>query len=62
MTVVNYGSEVWVLRKADGNLLDVFQRNCLWIVMGTRLTDHISNSRLYKKLVLLFFVYLFLEI
>ena len=29
--------------------LDVFQRNCLWIVLGTWLTDHISNSRLYKK-------------
>ena len=49
MTVVTYGSEAWALRKADENLLDVFQRNCLRIVLGTRLTDHISNSRLYEK-------------
>ena len=49
MTVVKYGSEAWALRKADENLLDVFQRNCLRIVLGTRLTDRISNSRLYEK-------------
>ena len=49
MTVVKYGSEAWTLRKADENLLDVFQRNCLRIVLGTRLTDRISNSRLYEK-------------
>jgi hypothetical protein len=30
-------------------LLDVFQRNCLRIVLGTRLTDRISNDRLYEK-------------
>ena len=36
-------------RKADENLLDVFQRNCLRIVLGTRLTDSISNSSLYEK-------------
>ena len=35
MTVVKYGSEAWVLRKADEYLLDVFKRNCLRIVMGT---------------------------
>ena len=35
MTVVKYGSEAWVLRKADENLLDFFQRDCLWIVLGT---------------------------
>ena len=49
MTVVKYGSEAEVLRKADEDLLDVFQRNCLRIVLGTRLTDRISNSRLYEK-------------
>ena len=49
MTVVKYGSEAWALRKADENLLDFFQRNCLRIVLGTRLTDRISNSRLYEK-------------
>ena len=49
MTVVKYGSEEWALRKADDNLLDVFQRNCLRIVLGIRLTDRISNSRLYEK-------------
>ena len=49
MTVVKYGSEVWALQKADEDLLDVFQRNRLRIVRGTRLTDRISNSRLYEK-------------
>ena len=49
MTVVKYGSEAWALRKADEDLLDLFQRNCLRIVLGTRLTDLISNSRLYEK-------------
>ena len=49
MTVVKYGSETWALQKADENLLDVFQRNCLRIFLGTRLTDRISNSRLYEK-------------
>ena len=49
MTVVKYGSEAWALRKADENLLDVFQRNCLRTVLGTGLTDRISNSRLFEK-------------
>ena len=49
MTVVKYGSEAWTLRKADENLIDVFQGNCLRIVLGTRLTDRIPNSRLYGK-------------
>ena len=49
MTLVKYGSEAWALRNADENLLDVFQRNWLRIVLGTRLTDRISNSRLYEK-------------
>ena len=49
MIVVKYGSEAWALQKADENLLNVFQRNCLQIVLGTRLTDRISNSRLYEK-------------
>ena len=35
--------------KTDEDWLDVFQRNCLRIVLGTRLTDRISNSRLYEK-------------
>ena len=35
--------------KSDEDLLDVFQRNCLRIVLGTRLTDRITNSRLYEK-------------
>ena len=51
MTVVKYGSEAWALRKADENSPDIFQRNCLRIVLGTRLTDRISNSRLYKNVV-----------
>ena len=33
----------------DDDILDVFQRNCLRNVLGTRLTDCISNIRLYKK-------------
>ena len=33
----------------EEDLLDVFQRNCLWIVLGTKLTDRISNSKLYEK-------------
>ena len=49
MTVVKYGSKALVLQKADEDLLDVFQRNCLWNVLGTRQTNRISNSRLYKK-------------
>ena len=49
MTVIKYGSEAWALRKSDENLLDVFQRNCLRIILGTRLTDCISISRLYEK-------------
>ena len=49
MTVVKFSSEAWALRKVDEDLLDVFQRNCLRIVLGTRLTDRISNSRLYEK-------------
>ena len=46
MTVVKYGSEVWALRKAEKELLDVLQRNCLRTVLSTRQTDHISNTRL----------------
>ncbi|XP_065564239.1 uncharacterized protein LOC136029664 [Artemia franciscana] len=51
MTVVRYGCEVWVLRKTDEALLDVFQRNCIRIDLGTWLTNCISNSRLYEKCV-----------
>ena len=49
MRVVKYGSEAWALRKADDDLLDVFQRHCQQIVLGTRLTDRISKSRFYEK-------------
>ena len=49
MTVVKYGSEAWLFRKADEALQDVFQKDYLRIVLGTRLTDRISNSRLYEK-------------
>ena len=51
MTVVKYSSEAWVLRKADENLLDVSQINCLRNVLGTELIDRISNTRLYEKCV-----------
>ena len=49
MTVVKYGSEAWVLRKLDEDLLDVLQKNCLWIVLGIRLTDRSPNIMLYEK-------------
>ena len=49
VTVVKYGSEAWALQKVDEALLDVFQRNYHQIFLGTRLTDRISNSRLYEK-------------
>ena len=51
MTVVKYDSKMWVLQKAEEDLLDVFQRHCLQIVFGTQLTDCISNSELYKSVV-----------
>ena len=35
--------------KADENLLNVFQRNYLRIVLGIWLTDRVLNSRLYEK-------------
>ena len=44
-----YGSEAWALQKADEYLLYVFPKNCLLIVLGTWLTDSISNSRLNEK-------------
>ena len=42
---VKYGSEAWALQKADKDLLDIFQRNRLCIVLGTWLTDCISKFR-----------------
>jgi len=42
MKAVKYDSEAWALRKADEDLLDVFQRNCRRIVLSTRLTDRNS--------------------
>jgi hypothetical protein len=49
MTVVKYGFEAWAFRKADEDLLDVFQRKYLRSVLRTRPTDRISNSRLHEK-------------
>ena len=43
-----YGSEAWTLWKTEEDLLDGFQRNCLWLVLGTRLTNRISNSRIHE--------------
>ena len=40
-----------MLWKADENVLNVFQRNCLRTVLATRLTDRISYSRVYKNTV-----------
>ena len=39
MTVVEYGSEAWMLRKTEEELLDVFQKKYLRVVLGTRLTN-----------------------
>jgi hypothetical protein len=41
MTMVKYGFEASALRKAGEDLLDVFQKKCLQIILGTRLTDRI---------------------
>ena len=49
MTVVKYDSVSWALQKTDEDLLDVFQRNCQQIVLGTRLPDRIPNSRQCEK-------------
>ena len=49
MTVVKHDIKAWALRKMDGDLLDVFQGNCLPDVPGTRLTSRISNIRLYEN-------------
>ena len=38
-----------MLRKTEEDLLDVFQRCFLQIVLGIRLTDSIPNTRLYEK-------------
>jgi len=51
MTVVKHGSETWALQKADKGLLDIFQSNCPRIVLGSRLTNRISNTGLYKNVV-----------
>ena len=51
MTVVKYCCEAWALRNVDDDLLDVFQRNGLRIVLGTRLTNRLSNNRPYEKCV-----------
>ena len=48
-TVVKYNSGALVLRKTNEDWLDVFQRNCIRIVLGIRLTDSISKSRLCEK-------------
>jgi hypothetical protein len=49
MILIKYDSEALVLRKAAKDSLDVFQKNCPRIVLGTLLTDRISNSWLYEK-------------
>ena len=49
ITVIKYVFEVWAPRKVDEDFLDVFLRSCLRIVLGTRLTERMSNSRLYER-------------
>ena len=48
ITVAKYGSEAWAFPKTEEDLQDVFQRNYRRTVLGTRLTDRISNNRLYE--------------
>ena len=48
VTVVVHGFETLGIQRADEDLLDVFQRNWVRIVLGTRLTDHISNGKRNK--------------
>ena len=48
-TVVKLGYDTWGLRNTENDLLDVFQRNYLRILLGIRLTDRISNSNLCEK-------------
>jgi hypothetical protein len=50
MTVVKYGFESSVGRKKEEALFNVFQQDCLQIVLGTCLTDHILNRNLCKKI------------
>ena len=49
MSVVKYDSETWDLQKTEEYLLNVFQRNSLQVLLGYRLTDCISNSKLYEN-------------
>ena len=49
MTVIKYSRETWVLRKTQEGLLNVFQTNCLFIPLGSRLIDLTSNSKLNEK-------------
>jgi len=46
---VKYGSETCLLQKIEGDFLNIFQRNCLEIVLGFHLTDRVSNNKLFKK-------------
>ena len=39
VTQVKYDSEMWAFNKTNEDLPDFFQRNCLQIVLCTRLTD-----------------------
>jgi len=45
MTLVKYGFGMLALRKTEMNLLDIFRRKFLLVVLSTYLTDHISNSK-----------------
>ena len=48
-TMVKYDSETWVFQKTEADFY-VFSRGiCLWILLGTPLTDYIPNIRLYEK-------------
>jgi len=48
-TVVKYGFKAWVLQKPNENLLDIFQRNSLRIVLGTWQTDRLYTEAFNKE-------------
>ena len=50
MTVEKYGSKTGVLQKLEEDMFDVFQRNCLRNVLGTRLTESFKSYKSFYSL------------
>ena len=49
VTMVKDITKTCTLWKREHDLLGVFKRNCLRIVLGTCSTDHTSNNKLFEK-------------